>query len=101
MPVDTGEELAGIWTTPIPEIGVYRLAAKTRMDGKIERDHFQHRLDGTRKVLVRGELESRTQRTDVLKVANKQLKNIFDVIMSAADVSMTTLDGRKADDKVH
>ena len=102
LSVDKGEEIVGMWATPeIPNIGIYKLAAKKRLDGKIEWVHFQHRLDGTRKVMFRGDVESKARLSDVLDAANRNLKGIFGVTLSAADVSMTTLDGRKADDKVH
>lgn len=102
MNVDKGEEIAGIWATPqIPEIGVYKLMAKKRIDGKIEWTHFLHRMDGVRKVLFRGEVESKHQLADILDLANKQLTKVYRVAMSAADVTMTTLDGRKADHIVH
>lgn len=102
MRVEKGEEIAGRWATPeIPEIGVYKLVAKMRMDGMFEWVHFQHRLDGTRKVLFRGEVESKEQLNGILDVANQQLKNVYGVILSAADITMATLDGRKADNKIH
>lgn len=102
MNVDKGESIAGMWATPmIPEIGVYKLAVKKRKDGTFEWVHFQHRLDNTRKVLFRGEVESMDRVADVLGAANKHLQNIYGVTMSVADVGMTTLDGRKIDGKVH
>ena len=102
MNVDKGEEVAGVWATPdIPQTGVYKLVAKKRKDGTIEWAHFIHRPDGTRKVVFRGEVESKARLADVLDAANKHLQGIFGVTMSAADVSMKTLDGRATDDKVH
>jgi len=102
MNVDKGEEVAGMWATPdIPQTGVYKLVAKKRKDGTIEWAHFIHRPDGTRKVVFRGEVESKALLADVLDAANKHLQGIFGVTMSAADVSMKTLDGRATDDKVH
>ena len=102
MNVDKGEEVAGMWATPdIPQTGVYKLVAKKRKDGKIEWAHFIHRPDGTRKVVVRGEVESKARLAEVLDAANKHLQGIFGVTMSAADVSMKTLDGRTTDDTMH
>jgi hypothetical protein len=99
MNVEQGEEIAGMWVTPdIPQTGVYKLVAKKRRDGKIEWAHFIHRHDGTRKVVFRGEVESKTRLADVLDAANQHLQGIFGVTMSAADVSMKTLDGRTTDD---
>ncbi len=102
MNVDKGESIEGMWATPqIPEIGVYKLVAKKRVDGMYEWVHFQHRPDGTRKVLFRGEVESKERLAIVLEASNKQLQNIFGVTMLFADVSMKTLDGRSTDNKVH
>ena len=102
MNVDKGEEVAGVWATPdIPQTGVYKLVAKKRKDGTIEWAHFIHWPDGTRKVVFRGEVESKARLADVLDAANKHLQGIFGVTMSATDVSMKTLDGRTTDDKVH
>ncbi|HWR73852.1 MAG TPA: hypothetical protein VN604_11840 [Nitrospirota bacterium] len=102
MNVDKGESIAGLWATPqIPQIGVYKLAVKKRKDGMFEWVHFQHRPDGTRKVLFRGEVESVERVSVVLDAANKTLGRVYGVAMSVADADMTTLDGRKADGKVH
>ena len=81
----------------IPEIGVYKLAAKKRKDGTYEWVHFQHRLDGTRKVLFRGEVESRMRLADVLDAANKTLTRVYGVVMQVAEFDMKTTDGKKFD----
>jgi hypothetical protein len=102
MSVEKGESIEGMWATPqIPQVGVYKLAAKKRADGVYEWVHFQHRPDGTRKVLFRGEVESKERLAVVLETSNKQLQKIFGVSLSATDISMQTLDGRIADGKVH
>jgi hypothetical protein len=102
MNVDKGESIEGLWATPqIPQIGVYKLVVKKRVDGVFEWVHFQHRLDGTRKVLFRGELETKLRIADVLDAANKTLRNVYGVTMSVADVDISTLDGRKSSDTVH
>ena len=102
MSVDKGESIEGLWATPqIPQIGVYKLVVKKRTDGIYEWAHFQHRLDGTRKVLLRGELETKLRIADVLEAANKTLRNVYGVTMSVADVDISTLDGRKSSDTVH
>jgi len=102
MSVDKGEEIEGLWATPqIPQIGVYKLVVKKRVDGVFEWVHFQHRLDGTRKVLFRGELETKLRIADVLDAANKTLRSVYGVTMSVADVDISTLDGRKSSDTVH
>jgi hypothetical protein len=102
MSVDKGESIEGMWATPqIPQVGVYKLAAKKRIDGVYEWVHFQHHPDGARKILFRGEVESKERLAVVLAASNKQLQNIFGVSLSAADISMQTLDGRITDSKVH
>jgi hypothetical protein len=101
MRVDKGEEIAGLWTTPqIPQVGVYKLAAKKRLDGKFEWVHFQHRLDGTRKVLFRGEGESSVRLADVLDATNKTLTRIYGVVMQVAEFETSTLNGKKFDGPV-
>jgi hypothetical protein len=98
MNVNKGEEIAGLWATPqVPDIGIYKLTAKKRLDGKFEWVHFQHRLDGTRKVLFRGEVDSKARLADVLDLANKTLTRIYGVAMQVADFSASTTDGKKFD----
>ena len=102
MSVDEGESIEGMWATPqIPQIGIYKLAAKKRVDDVYEWVHFQHRPDGIRKMLFRGEVKSKESLAEVLNLANKQLQNLFGTTMSVAEVSMKTLDGRSTDNKVH
>ena len=102
MKVDKNEEIVGLWAAPlVPGTGIYKLVAKKRRDGSIEWAHFIHRDDGSRKVVLRGEVESKERLSLVLELANAQLKAIFGVTMSVADVSMKTLDGRPADGTVH
>jgi len=102
MNVDKKETIAGMWATPqIPQVGAYKLVAKKRVDGVYEWVHFQHRLDDTRKVLFRDEVESEEQLGVVVDAANKHLQNIYGVSLSVADASMKTLDGRSSDSKVH
>ena len=102
MNVDKNETIAGMWATPkIPQVGTYKLVAKKRVDGMYEWVHFQHRLDDTRKVLFRGEVESEEKLAVVVDAANKHLQKIYGVSLLVADASMKTLDGRKGDSKVH
>ncbi len=102
MHIAKGEELAGMWATPqIPHVGIYKLIAKKRVDGKIEWVHFQHRLDGTRKVLFRGELEATARIADVLDAANKTLSRVHSVVMQITDFDMQTLNGRTNGGTVH
>jgi hypothetical protein len=96
MNVEKGEEIAGLWATPlIPDIGIYKLAVKKRLDGKFEWVHFQHRKDDTRKVLLRGEVDSKDRLAAVLEVTNSTLSRIYGVVMQVTDLSASTPDGRK------
>ena len=102
MNVEKGETIAGMWVSPrIPEIGVYKLAAKQRKDGIFEWVHFQHRLDGTRKVLFRGDVETKARIADVLDAANKTLQRVYGVTMSVADCDVSPLNARTSGDIVH
>jgi len=102
MNVSAGEKVAGLWATPrIADIGIYKLAVKKRLDGKFEWVHFQHRPDGTRRVLLRGELDSRDRLAAVLEVTNSTLSRVYGVIMQAAEFDTFTIDGRKDGGIVH
>ena len=101
MNLEKGEKGAGLWATPqIPDIGIYKLAVKKRLDGKFEWVHFQHRLDGTRKVLLRGEIESKDRLSAVLEVTNSTLLRIYGVIMQVAEFETSALDGMRFDGPV-
>ena len=102
MNIDKDESIEGLWATPqIPQSGVYKLVVKKRVDGIYEWVHFLHRLDGTRKVLFRGELDEKVRIAEVLDAANRTLRSVYGVTMSVADVDISTLDGRKSSDTVH
>jgi len=102
MNVDKGESIEGLWATPqLPQIGAYKRVVKKRMDRICEWVHFQYRTDGSRKVLFRGELETKGRIADVLDAATKNLRNVFGVELSVADVDISTLNGRKSSDTVH
>ena len=102
MNVVEGESIAGMWASPrIPEVGVYKLAAKKRKDGVYEWVHFQHRLDGTRKVLFRGDVETKARLADVLEAANKTLQRVYGVTMSVTDCDVSPLNARTSGDIVH
>ena len=93
---DKGEKIAGLWATPrIPDIGIYKLTAKKRLDGKFEWVHFQHRPDDTRKVLLRGEVASKGLLGAVLSVTNSTLSRVYGVVMQAAEFYASTTDGGK------
>jgi len=102
MHVEKGEEIAGMWVSPhVPGIGVYKLMAKKRQDGSCEWVHFQQREDGTKKVLFRGEVESKLRLKDVLDATNNTLARIYGVSMQVAEFDTYILDGKKFDGPTH
>ena len=95
MSIDKGEEIAGAWITPyIPEVGMYKLLAKKRMDGVYEWVHFIQRLNGNKDIVLRGEAKDQTQLNELLEVASGKLQAIFKVTLQPADADMYTLDGK-------
>ena len=104
MNVDKGETIAGTWVTPlIPQTGFYKLLAKRKKDGACEWVHFIQREDGTKKLLFRGEVQSKEELQKVVDVANNMLGKTFgpSVKLSIGKADMYSLDGRKFDDTVH
>ena len=75
MNVDKGEEIVGEWA------------------------HFIQRDDGTKDRVMRGEVNSKDQLDEVIEIANRNLKKLFDVALQATDYDMYTLDGKKASNK--
>jgi oligoribonuclease (3'-5' exoribonuclease) len=95
MSVDKGEEIIGGWASAhIPQVGIYKLLAKKRVDGVIEWAHFVQRDSGLKEKVYRGEVESREQLDEVLEVMNKHLLRVFGTSMKAADYDMYTLNGK-------
>ncbi len=95
MNVDKGEQVVGGWASAhIPQVGVYKLLAKQRMDGVIEWAHFVQRDSGAKEKVYRGEVESRERLDEVLEIMNGQLKRVFGVTMKAADYDMYTPGGK-------
>jgi hypothetical protein len=95
MNVDKGEEIVGGWASAhIPQVGVYKLLAKKRVDGVIEWAHFVQRDSGLKEKVYRGEVESREKLDEVLEIMNGQLKRVFGVTMKAAGYDMYTPGGK-------
>ena len=95
MNVDKGEEIVGGWASAhIPQVGIYKLLAKKRVDGVIEWVHFVQRDSGSKEKVYCGEVESREKLDEVLEVMNKHLQKVFGTTMKAADYDMYTLDGK-------
>jgi len=102
MNVDKGEEIVGGWASAhIPQVGIYKLLAKKRVDGVIEWAHFVQRDSGLKEKVYRGEVESRERLDDVLEIMNGQLRRVFGVTMKAADYDMHTLNGKDASSTRH
>ena len=102
MNVEKGEEIVGGWASAhIPQVGIYKLLAKKRVDGIIEWAHFVQRDNGLKDKVYRGDVESREQLDEVLEIMNGQLRRVFGVTMKAADYDMYTLDGKDASSTRH
>lgn len=102
MNVDKGEEIVGGWATPhIPQVGIYKLLAKKKMDGSIEWAHFIQRDNGLKERVMRGTVKTRGELDIVINAANKNLGRIFGMRLQAAEYEMRTLDGKKAPPAKH
>jgi hypothetical protein len=102
MNVEKGEEIVGGWASAhIPQVGVYKLLAKKRVDGVIEWAHFVQRDSGLKDKVYRGEVESREKLDQVLEVMNKHLLRVFGTAMKSADYDTYTLDGKKTSETRH
>ena len=101
MNVEKGEEIVGGWASAhIPQVGVYKLLAKKRVDGVIEWAHFVQRDNGLKDKVYRGEVESRERLNDVLEIMNGQLKRVFGVTMKAADYDMYLPGGKDTTSRI-
>jgi hypothetical protein len=95
MNVDKGEQIVGGWASAhIPQVGVYKLLAKKRVDGLFEWAHFVQRDSGLKEKVYRGEVENLEKLDEVLEIMNGQLKRVFGITMKAADYDMYTLGGK-------
>ena len=96
MNVEKGEEIIGGWVTPkIPQVGIYKLLAKQRLDGNIEWAHFVQRESGLKENVTRGEVKDRAQLEEVLEIMNRNLHRIFGVKLVATDYNVYTVDGKE------
>jgi hypothetical protein len=101
MSVERGETIVGAWVTPtIPEVGVYKLLAKRKVDGTCEWAHFVQRGDGRKERVYRGDVESESRVQDVLVAINTSLARTFGekIQMRLADADIYSLDGKKYED---
>ena len=102
MNVDKGEEIVGGWASAhIPQVGVYKLLAKKRLDGIIEWAHFVQRDSGLKEKVYRGEVESHEKLNEVLEIMNGQLKRVFGTTMEPADYDMYTPGEKDTSSTIH
>jgi hypothetical protein len=102
MTLEKGEELfTGRATAPIPEVGIYKLLAKKKVDGTIEWAHFIERDNGKRENVMRGTVDTPAEFDIVIDAVNNNLSRIFGVTMQAAACDVRTLDGKKVSDTIH
>jgi hypothetical protein len=102
MKIEKGEEIFGGWATPhIPQVGIYKLLAKKKVDGTIEWAHFVQRDNGLKERVMRGTVKTSDELDIVRDTANNNLRKIFGVAMQAAEYDVSTLDGKKASDTMH
>ena len=98
MNVEKGEEIAGAWITPhVPQIGIYKLLAKKKVDGTCEWAHFVQRDDGRKEKVYRGTVENEERLKDVVKAINNALHTAYGplVNLGPADSDVYTIDGEK------
>jgi hypothetical protein len=102
MNADAGEEIVGGWATPkIPEVGIYKLVAKKRVDGRIEWAHFVQRDNGARERVMRGDAASPEELQFVIDTTNRNLRKFFGVSMQPVDYDRYTVGGKKASRTMH
>ena len=98
MNVNEGEEILPSYVTPhVPQIGIYKLLAKKRKDGKCEWAHFVQRDDGRKENVYRGEVENESRVADVIAAINSALNTAYGpaIRLHPADSDMYTLDGKQ------
>ncbi len=104
MNIEKGEEILGGWITPhIPEIGIYKLLAKKKVDQTVEWAHFVQRDDGRKDSLYRGTVENVDRISDVIKAINNALHKAYgpDISLRPADADVYSINGQKASKTVH
>jgi hypothetical protein len=97
MCIEKGEEFLGGWATaPMPEVGAYKLLAKTKADGTIEWAHFVQRDTGVKEKVMRGTVETREKFAVVRNAINDNLHRIFGLTLQEVGFDIGKLDGKKA-----
>ncbi|HEY5512239.1 MAG TPA: hypothetical protein VIK40_01215 [Geomonas sp.] len=102
MTLEKGEDiLAGRATAHIPQVGIYKLLAKKKVDGTIEWAHFVERDNGLKENVMRGTVNSADEFDIVIGAVDNNLRKIFGVTMQPAAYDVRTLDGKKVSDTLH
>ena len=102
MNLEEGEDIfAGRVTPHIPQVGVYKLLAKKKVDGTIEWAHFVQRDNGLKEKVMRGTVNTLDEFDIVIDAVNNNLHRIFGVTMQPAEYDVRTLDGKKVSDTIH
>jgi hypothetical protein len=98
MTIDDGEEILPSYVTShIPQIGIYKLLVKKKIDGTCEWANFVQRDDGRKEKVYRGEVENEARVTDVIAAINSALNTAYGptIRLQPADTDMYTLDGKQ------
>lgn len=102
MNIDKDEEiLAGYVTAGIPQVGIYKLLVKKKVDGTIEWAHFVERDNGLKEKVMRGSVKTLAELDLVLAAINNNLRKVFGVTMKTAEYEVRTLDGKKVSETMH
>lgn len=100
--IEEGEEiLDGRATADIPQVGIYKLLAKKKVDDTIEWAHFVERDNGEKEKIIRGTVNSIDEFDILIDTVNKNLSRVFGVTMQPAEYEVRTLDGKKTSDTMH
>jgi hypothetical protein len=102
MNIEKGEEfLAGRATPHIPQVGIYKLLAKKKVDGTIEWAHFVERDSGLKEKVLRGTVNALDEFEIVIDAVNNNLRRVFGVAMQPAAYDVRTLDGKQVSGTKH
>ncbi|MDD2735219.1 MAG: hypothetical protein PHF56_14880 [Desulfuromonadaceae bacterium] len=102
MTLEKDEEiLSGYATVDIPQVGIYKLLAKKKVDNTIEWAHFVERNNGLKEKVMRGTVKSFDELDIVIDAINNNLRKVFGVTMQPAEYEVRTLDGKKASETMH
>jgi hypothetical protein len=102
MNIDKDEEiLSGYATANIPQVGIYKLLVKKKVDGMIDWAHFVERDNGLKEKVIRGSVKSLDELDSVIDAINNNLRKVFGVTMQLAEYEVRTLDGKKVSEAIH